>query len=76
MLNFSGGFNMANARSSRRPGYGPHRGSLNPKLTVISSTASTTSSQFPSDPKKHDLLYDATSSPVEVYWFDGTNWHK
>ena len=76
MLSILGGFNMPNSRSSRRPGYGPHRGSLNPKITVISSTASTTGSQFPVDPKKHDMLIDGTSSPVEVYWYDGTSWNK
>lgn len=67
---------MAIARSSRRTGAGVNRGSLNPKITVISDTSTTTTSQFPSSPKKHDLVIDATSSPVVTFWFDGTNWNQ
>ena len=64
------------SKSSRRTGAGVNRGSLNPKTTIVSSTATTTTSQFPTTSKKNDLLYDATVSPVVVYWFDGTNWHQ
>ena len=76
MANFLGGFNMSISKSSRRPGMGVHRGSLNPKITIATSTASTTASQFPNLSKKNDLFYDATVSPVVVYWYDGTNWHQ
>lgn len=74
MLNFSGGFDMAISRSTRRPGSGNNRGSLNPNITVILS--GTTASQFPSDPKTKDIVIDGTSTPHVIFTFDGTNWNQ
>lgn len=54
------------ARSSNRVGRGVNEGSLN-KSSVISDTA-------PRNPKKYDLWYDVTGSPVILKYWDGSAW--
>jgi len=53
------------SRSSKRAGYGVHRGSLNPEI-VIRDT------QPPSSRKK--TIWIKTEAPKGIYYYDGTTW--
>ena len=52
------------ARASKRAGNGPHRGSINPKITV--------SAVAPAKPKTNDLWYDTGTSTLKYY--NGSTW--
>lgn len=56
-------------RSQRRAGYGTHRGSTNPRITV--------SANSPKNPLTNDIWVDITTptAPVWNYW-DGTAWQN
>jgi hypothetical protein len=63
----------AKSRASKRPGSGINRASLNPVVTVVLS--STTISNAPKNPKKKDVMIDATTTgSIVTYVWSGTGW--
>lgn len=61
------------ARSSNRTGTGVNQGSGNPLITVVLSN--TTVTDAPKNPKKRDIMIDATTTgSIVTYAWDGNNW--
>lgn len=56
------------ASATKRAGYGPQRGAINPKVTVSSIT--------PSIPKINDIFIRTTPTPSTTFWYNGTTWQE
>jgi hypothetical protein len=52
------------ARASKRVGFGPNKGAINPKISI--------GTEKPKNPKKDDIHIDFVRGNLSQY--DGTNW--